>query len=86
MENTNFEKIKDNDKFRRDYAAMNLHDRDIQRAARREGIAVGIEQGIHKNAVENAINFLKMNLGTVEQIAQGTGLSVEEVKKLSSEL
>ena len=26
MENTNFEKIKDNDKFRRDYAAMNLHE------------------------------------------------------------
>ena len=73
------EKIKDNDKFRRDYAAMNLHDRDIQRAAKREGIAEGIRQ----KAVENAINFLKMNLGTVEQIAQGTGLSVEEVEKLS---
>ena len=28
------EQIKDNEKFRRDYAAMNLHDRDITRAAR----------------------------------------------------
>lgn len=31
------EKLKENEKFRSDYAAMNLHDRDIQRAARREG-------------------------------------------------
>ena len=28
------EQIKDNERFRRDYAAMNLHDRDITRAAR----------------------------------------------------
>ena len=31
------EKLKENEKFRSDYAAMNLHDRDIQRAAKREG-------------------------------------------------
>ena len=30
------EQLKENEKFRSDYAAMNLHDRDIQRAARRE--------------------------------------------------
>jgi len=39
-----------------------------------------------EKAVENAINFLKMNLGTVEQIARGTGLSVEEVEKLSKSI
>jgi hypothetical protein len=72
------EKIKDNDKFRRDYAAMNLHDRDIQRAAKKEGA--------QEKAVENAINFLRMKIGTVEQIAQGTGLPVEEVEKLADEL
>ena len=71
------EKIKDNDKFRREYAAMNLHDRDIQRTAKKEGA--------QEKAVENAINFLRMKLGTIEQIAQGTGLSVEEVKKLAVE-
>ena len=72
------EKIKDNDKFRREYAAMNLHDRDIQRAAKKEGA--------QEKAVENAINFLRMKIGTVEQIAQGTGLPVEEVEKLADEL
>ena len=56
---------------------MNLHDRDIQRAAKREGA--------QQKAVENAINFLRMKILTVEQIAQGTGLSVEEVQKLSAE-
>ena len=34
------EKLKENEEFRSDYAAMNLHARDIQRAARRQGITV----------------------------------------------
>ena len=72
------EKIKDNDKFRRDYAAMNLHDRDIQRTAKKEGAQA--------KAVENAINFLRMKLGTIEQIAQVVGLSVEEVIALKNEI
>ena len=38
------------------------------------------------NSVENAKNFLKMKLGIIEQIAQGTGLSVDEVQKLSLEI
>ncbi len=80
------EKIKDNDKFRRDYAAMNLHDRDIQRAAKKEGIAVGFEQGTRQKAVETARNLLKMKLLTTTQIAQATSLTLEEVQKLASEL
>ena len=73
------EKIKDNDKFRRDYAAMNLHDRDIQRAAKREGIAEGTRQ----KAVETARNLLKMKLLTTTQIAQATSLTLEEIDKLA---
>jgi predicted transposase/invertase (TIGR01784 family) len=84
------ERIKNEDKFRREYAAMNLHDRDIQRAAKREGIAegisVGIKQGTQQKAIENAMNFLRMKVLTMEQIAQGTGLSVEEVNKLAKEI
>ena len=48
------ERLKDNDEFRKDYAAMNLHDRDIKKAAREEGIAEGALQ----NAIENAKNCL----------------------------
>ena len=65
---------------------MNLHDRDIQRAAKREGIAVGIEQGSRQKAVETAINFLKMKVLSCEQIAQGTGLSLEEVQELAAKV
>ena len=44
------EKIKDNEIFRRDYAAMNLHDRDLTRAAKKEGIAEGLLQGAAQKA------------------------------------
>ncbi len=69
------EKIKDNDKFRREYAAMNLHDRDIQRAAKKEGA--------QEKAVETARNLLKMKLLTTTQIAQATSLTLEEIDKLA---
>jgi len=51
-----------------------------------QGIEQGIQQGAHENAIENAKNFLKMNKLSVEDIAQGTGLSVEEVQKLAEEI
>ena len=47
-----------------------------------EGVSLGTKQAIR----ENARNFLRMNLGTPEQIAQGTGLSLEEVLTLQEEL
>ena len=71
------EKIKENEKFRSEYAAMNLHDRDITRAAKKEGIA----EGAHDKAVETARNFINMGFN-LEQIAQGTGLSLEEVTQI----
>ena len=55
---------------------MNLHDRDIIRAAKKEGA--------HENAIEIAKKFLSMGL-SVEQVSQGTGLALEEVEKLKSE-
>ena len=64
---------------------MNLHDRDIQRAARREGIAEGIAQGARETAIKNAINFLKEG-DSPEKVARCTELSLEEVQKLASEL
>ena len=79
------EKLKENEKFRSDYTAMNLHDRDIQRAAKREGIAEGITQGItqgaHEKAIETARN-LKQKRISLETIAECVGLSVEEIENL----
>ena len=45
------------------------------------GISLGITQGEHKKAIETAKKFLSMGL-SVEQVADGTGLSVEEIEKL----
>ena len=39
-----------------------------------------------KNTVENAKNFLTMNILSHEQIAQGTDLPLEEVQKLAEEI
>ena len=50
------------------------------------GIAIGEKRGEYNKAVENAKNFLKMNVLSIEQIAQGTGLSDKEVQKLADEV
>ena len=59
---------------------MNLHDRDIIRAAKKEGRA----EGAHENAIETAKKLLAMGL-SVEQVSQGTGLSLEEVENLKKQ-
>ena len=53
---------------------MNLHDRDIKKAAK--------EEGRNEKAVEAAINLLKMNILTTEQIAHVQGLSLEQILEL----
>ena len=57
-----------------------------QTYAREEGIAIGEERGKREKAIEAATNLLKMKLGTVEQIAQAEGLTVDEVLELQKEL
>ena len=51
-----------------------------------EGKEVGIAEGERKNALQNARNLLYMKLGSVEQIAQATQLSVDEVVHLQKEM
>ena len=52
---------------------------------RREAIEEGKLEGAEQAKIETARNFLKMGL-TLEQVAQGTGLPLEEVEKLAKEL
>ena len=83
------EKIKYNNKFRNEYLAMNLHDRDIKKQAFEDGLSQGISQGLSQGssqgelqkAIETARNFLAMGLSP-EQIAQGTGLSKETIEQI----
>lgn len=68
------EKLKDNEKFRLEYAAMNIHDMDLIRESKKE------------QALEAARNLLAMNILTPEQIAQAVGLPLEQVLDLQKEL
>ena len=54
--------------------------------AKSEGRAEGLVEGAQQKAVEAAINLLKMKLGTVEQIAQAQGLTVEKIIELKSQV
>ena len=67
------EKIKDNEIFRRDYAAMNLHDRDLTRAAKREGAA--------QKAIEAAIKLYENGVSE-EIIAKSLDLPLSKVSEL----
>ena len=75
------ELLKDNEKFRSDYTAMNLHDRDITRAAKKEGIA----EGEQRKAIEAASEFLKENISP-EIIARCVKLPLEQIKQLQMQL
>ncbi len=70
-------KLKEDDIFRRDYAAMNLHDRDIKKAAK--------EEGIRQKAIEAAINFLNEG-DNPEKISRCIGLPLEKVLELQKQL
>ena len=70
------EKIKDNEKFRSDYAAMNLHDRDIRRAA--------IKEGALQKSIEDAIGLYKNGV-SVEIIAKSLKMTTERVLEIVGE-
>ena len=46
----------------------------------------GKKDGAYDKAVETATNLLKMKIGTTEQIASATGLSIEDVKELEEDI
>ncbi|MBR6198638.1 MAG: Rpn family recombination-promoting nuclease/putative transposase [Spirochaetales bacterium] len=46
-----------------------------------KGMKKGYAKGSHRAKLENASNFLKMGL-SIDQVAQGTGLTVEEIQKI----
>ena len=78
-------KVKENEKFRKEFADMNLHDFDIMTEAKEEGLVEGRAEGARQKSVENARNALAMNL-SAEQAAQITGLPLEQVLELQKEL
>ena len=60
------------------------YDTDIA-VQRKEAFDDGIQQGELQKAIDTAKNFLSMGL-SIEQIAQGTGLTKSEVEQLAQEM
>ena len=52
----------------------------------KQGIQQGIQQGEQQKAIEAAINLLKMEVLTPEQIAQAQDLPLEKVLELQKEI
>ena len=52
----------------------------------KRGLKTGMQRGVHENAIANAKNLLRMNLGTLEQISQAVSLPLEQVLALKEEL
>ena len=64
-------RLKDNDEFRKDYAAMNLHDRDIKKAAK--------EEGIQQKAIESALTAIHKYKIKPEDAAADMGAPLDKV-------
>lgn len=62
---------------------MTLHEK-LQNE-RAEGIAEGIEQGVSKEKKQSVLRYFQLGL-SVEQIAKGSDLPVEEVRKILEEM
>ena len=71
-------RLKDDDEFRKDYAAMNLHDRDIKKAAKEEGIIEGAQQ----KAIEAAIMLINEYHEKPEIAAQKMNAPLDKVLEL----
>ena len=56
-----------------------------QEEAREDGIAIGIQQGAQQKALETAINLLKLNKLSPDEIAFSAGLSVEKILELKEQ-
>ena len=65
--------------FERDY-------RSGLSAAENRGIAIGEKRGEERAKLESARNMLLKHIGTIEQIAEITGLPEEKIKKLAEKI
>ena len=75
------ELTKINELFRSDYMAWGLAEFDAEQRGKKEGYSEGVADGEYHAKIETAKKFLTMGL-SLEQISQGTGLSIDEIKNL----
>ena len=82
---TMIQTVKNNEQARQEYRFMSGFEMDAREEGRSEGIAQGIRQGFadgsHQAKLETAKNFKRLGFA-IDKIAEGTGLSVEEIEAL----
>ena len=77
--------IKENETLRREFMLINSFERDARndgwKVGWQQGMQQGIHQGLQQGILQTAISLKKMGI-PIATIAQGTGLSVEEIEKI----
>ena len=78
------------EELKKTYLSWSLHDSDVRREGRKEGIAIGEkrgkEQGRSEAKLEAARNLIIKNKLDLEDIADCTGFSLETVQQLAEQL
>ena len=75
------ETLKERDIFRQEYSAVNLHDRDLIRMAKRDGI----EEGKAQAKLENAITAVKKYKASLEDVSKDFGVPLETLQEALKE-
>ena len=82
---TMIQAVKNNEQARQEYRFMSGFEMDAREEGRlegrREGEAKGFSDGSRQKALETAKNFKRLGFD-IAKIAEGTGLSVEEIERL----
>lgn len=78
--------VKKNALWRKQYMTWEQTIKEERKEAYKEAYDEAFQKATEKTALANALNLLKMNLGTPEQIAQAVSLPLEQVLALKVEL
>jgi len=81
------ERIKQNEEWRKTYMTQWFREQDKYFEGQDAGIEIGLAKGLERGKLESAIEIAKklLSLGlSMDQVRVGTGLSAEEVEKLSA--
>ena len=62
--------------------ALKKHDEIMIQQGMQQGVQQGLQKGIHENRIDIVSRMLKKNFA-IEQIAEITGLSIDEIKQIS---
>ncbi len=71
------------EELKKTYLSWSLHDSDVRREGKREGIQEGIAIGEEQAKLEAARNMLAKNKLTLEEISDYTGLPLETIEGLA---